>query len=61
MIFSNFCFCIKFQITETKYLKEFLPLRTEFTESITSSGLYRKFMALSLLTNKSFKVVPEIS
>ena len=38
---------------------EFLPLRIEFTEGITSSGLDRKLMALSLFTNNSFKLFPE--
>ena len=38
----------EFQITEPKYLKEFLPLRIEFTEGITSSGLDSKPMVLSL-------------
>ena len=51
----------EFQITEPKYLKEFLPLRTEFTEGITSSGLDRKLMVLSFLTYNSFKLFPEIS
>ena len=46
---------------EPKYLKEFLPLRIEFTEGITSSGLDRKLMVLSLFTNNSFKKFPEIS
>ena len=30
-----------FQITESKYLTEFLPLAIEFIEGITSSGSYR--------------------
>ena len=51
----------EFQITEPKYLMEFLPLRLELTESITSSGLDRKLMILSLFTNNSFKLFPEIS
>ena len=51
----------EFQITEPKYLMEFLPLRIEFTEGITSSGLDRKLMVLSLFTNNSFKKFPEIS
>ena len=42
---------------EPKYLKEFLPLRTEFTESITRSGLDRKLMVLSLFTNNFFQTV----
>ena len=46
---------------EPKYLKEFLPLRTEFTEGIPNSGLDRKFIVLSLFTNNSFKLFPEIS
>ena len=32
---------------------EFLPLRIEFTEGITSSGLDHKLMVLSLFTNNS--------
>ena len=51
----------EFQITEPKYLKEFLPLRIEFTEGITSSGLDRKLMVLSLFTNSSFRLFPEVS
>ena len=51
----------EFQITETKYLKEFLPLRTELSEGITSSGWDRKFMVISLFTNNSFKLFLEIS
>ena len=50
-----------FQITEPKYLTEFLTLRIEFTEGITSSDLDRKLMVLSLFTNNSFKLFPEIS
>ena len=38
-----------------------LPLRIEFKEGITSSGLDRKLMALSLFTKNSFKLFPEIS
>ena len=49
-----------FQLTEPKYLKEFLPSRTEFTEGITSSVLYLKLMVLSLFTRNSFKLFPEI-
>ena len=49
------------QITEPKYLKEFLSLRAEFTESITSSGLDRKLIVLSLFTNNSFNLFPEMS
>ena len=37
------------QITELKYLKEFLPLRIKFTEGIT--GLNHKLMVLSLFTD----------
>ena len=51
----------EFQITEAKYLKEFLSLRIEFTEDITSSGLDRKLMVLSFFTNNYFKLFPEIS
>ena len=51
----------EFEITESKYLMEFLPLRIEFTEGITSSDLDRKLMVLSLFTNNSFKLFPEIS
>ena len=40
----------EFQITEPKYLKEFLLVRTVFTEGITSSGLDRKLMVLFLFT-----------
>ena len=47
----------EFQIMEPKYLKEFLPLRTEFIESITRSGLDRKLMVLSLFTNNFFQNV----
>ena len=32
----------KFQITEPKYLKEFLPLRTEFTEGMTRTFSFHK-------------------
>ena len=35
---------------------EFLPLRIELTEGITSSGLDRKLMVLSFFTNNSFKL-----
>ena len=44
MILSN-----QFQITEPKYLKEFLPLRTEFTEGMTSPGLHHKLMVFLFL------------
>ena len=40
---------------------EFLPLRIEFTEGITSPDLYHKLMVLSLFTNNSFKLFQEIS
>ena len=39
----------EFQITEPKYLKEFLPLRTEFTEGMTSPGLHHKLMVFLFL------------
>ena len=42
---------------EPKHLMEFLPLREEFTECITSSGLDPKFMAIFC----SFKLFPELS
>ena len=51
----------KFQITESKYLKKLLPLRTVFTEGIASSSLDRKLTLLSLFTNNSFKLFSEIS
>ena len=50
----------EFQITEPKYLKEFLPLATEFTEGIASSDLDRKLIVLSLFTNNSVKLFPKI-
>ena len=51
----------EFQIMEPKYLKESLLLRTEFTKSITSLGLDRKFMVLSLLTKNYLKLFQELS
>ena len=51
----------EFQIMEPKHLTEFLPLRKEFMEGITSSGLERKLMALSLFTNNFFRLFPEVS
>ena len=51
----------EFQIMEPKYLKDSLPLRTEFAEGVTSLGLDRKFMVLSLLTRNYFKLFPELS
>ena len=39
----------EFQITEPKYLLEFLLLRIEFTECITSSGLDRKLIMKSFV------------
>ena len=51
----------EFQIMEPKYLKESLLLRTEFTEGITSLGLDRKFMVLSLLTKNYLKLFQELS
>ena len=50
-----------FQIAEPKYLKEFLLLWIELTEGITSSGLDRKLMVLSLFTKNSFRLFPEVS
>ena len=44
-----------------KYLMEVLPLRTGFTEVITSSGLDHKFMVFFLFQNNSFKLLPELS
>ena len=41
----------KTQLLPESIVKEFLPLRTEFTEVITSSGLDRKLVVLSLFTN----------
>ena len=40
---------------------QFLPLRTELTEGIKSSGLDCKLMVLSLFTNNSFNQFPGIS
>ena len=40
---------------------ESVPLRIEFTEGITSSGLDNKLMVLSFFTNNSFKLFPEVS
>ena len=51
----------EFQITEPKYLKKFLPLRIEFMEGITSSGLDRKLMVLPLFTNNTFRLFTEVS
>ena len=50
---------IECQIMKPKYLKDFLPLRTEFTESIKSSGLDCKSLVIYLLKNNSFKLLPE--
>ena len=50
----------EFQITEPNYLKEFLHLKTECTEGITSPGLDWKFMVLSLLKNIFLNSVPRI-
>ena len=44
-----------------KYLKDFLTLRTEFTEGIIISFVDQKVMVLSLFTNNSFKLFPERS
>ena len=60
MVFSNFI-GNELQITEPMYLREFLPLKIEFNEGITISGLDRASMALSLLTINSFKLLPELS
>ena len=43
--------------TGNKFLKETLPLRTEFTGGITSSGFDRKSMVLSLFTNTIAKLL----
>ena len=51
----------KFQIMEPKYIKEFLPLRTEYNEDIKSLGLDHTFLELSLVTNNSFKLFPDLS
>ena len=45
----------EFQITEPKYLMEFLPLRLELTESITSSGLWYFLFSPIILSNCSQK------
>ena len=46
---------------EPKYIKEFLPLRTEYNEDIKSLGLDHTFLELSLVTNNSFKLFPDLS
>ena len=51
----------EFQITEPKNLKKFLPLRIEFMEGITSSGLDHKLIVLSLFTNNTFRLFTEVS
>ena len=46
---------------EPKYIKEFLPLRTEYNEDIKSLGLDHTFLKLSLVTNNSFELFPDLS
>ena len=48
----------EFQMIEPRYGKEFLPLKWEFAEIVTSPGLDRKVMMLSFVTNNCVKLFP---
>ena len=48
---------MRFKLRSQSKLNEFLPLKTVFTDGVTSSGLYQKFMAHPFLANNSFKLL----